>query len=200
MGLVDALLVFRWVVGGIFLAAGVAKLREPRRRRREAIANYKLLPPSFERMLAVVLPPLEIGVGVGFVTGAWLSLVSVVAAILLLGFSLAVAINLLRGRSEIGCGCFGSQDRPISWWIVGRNVALFAGSVLVGWTTPGPLLTAGGPGDSDKISSVAVDAVLAMVVIGAVLLGLALAQLRTFATFRIVDHDHEVLSRPHVHR
>ena len=40
---------------------------------------------------------------------------------------LAIAINVLRGRTQIDCGCFrNGMKQRISWAMVGRNVLLTA--------------------------------------------------------------------------
>ena len=44
------------------------------------------------------------------------------AAALLSAYALFIGINLLRGRSDIACGCGGSKAL-ISWMMVGRNTA-----------------------------------------------------------------------------
>ena len=43
-----------------------------------------------------------------------------------------MAMNLLRGRSSIDCGC-GGKPTPLSWWLVGRNALLTiaAGSLII---------------------------------------------------------------------
>jgi hypothetical protein len=40
-------------------------------------------------------------------------------------YGTAIAVNLLRGRTRIDCGClgFGPSER-IAWWMVGRNIGL----------------------------------------------------------------------------
>ena len=56
-------------------------------------------------------------------------------ALLLAVYALAMALNLLRGRVYIGCGCSlgGSpaSDTPLSWWLVMRNL-LLSGLALLG--------------------------------------------------------------------
>lgn len=47
------------------------------------------------------------------------------AAVQLIVFAAALAINLRRGRSSIDCGCFGSRLRQgLSAWMVARNLGL----------------------------------------------------------------------------
>ncbi len=92
-----------------------------------AVERYRLLAPAAARAVALSLPPLEALAGLlllhpdsrvaGAATGA---------AILLLVTG-AVAINLLRGRRDIDCGCGapGSAQR-LSWVLVARNTGLLA--------------------------------------------------------------------------
>lgn len=47
------------------------------------------------------------------------------AAFLFVSFALAVGANLLRGRTELRCGCFGATgERRISWAHVAGNACL----------------------------------------------------------------------------
>ena len=55
------------------------------------------------------------------------------AAVLFLIYGAAIAINLLRGRSYIDCGC-GGAAHPLSWGLVVRNAVLAAAALAV--TTP----------------------------------------------------------------
>jgi uncharacterized protein (DUF58 family) len=56
-----------------------------------------------------------------------LRLLAVPAAALLMIFAAAMAINILRGRSHIDCGCGRSQLRqPLHWGMVVRNLLLAA--------------------------------------------------------------------------
>jgi hypothetical protein len=63
-------------------------------------------------------------------------------ASLLLLFALAMAINLLRGRREISCGCDPrGRPQPIRWALVARNVGYAGGVLVIGQAlvTPAPL-------------------------------------------------------------
>jgi hypothetical protein len=47
-----------------------------------------------------------------------------IGAVLLVFYATAIAANLIRGRSELPCGCTGRQSEPISWSLVLRNGGL----------------------------------------------------------------------------
>jgi hypothetical protein len=54
------------------------------------------------------------------------------AVALLVLYSVAIAINLVRGRREIDCGCFGPAARvPLSGGLVARNALLIGAAALV---------------------------------------------------------------------
>ncbi|MEZ4605728.1 MAG: MauE/DoxX family redox-associated membrane protein [Deinococcales bacterium] len=50
---------------------------------------------------------------------------ALIAALILI-FSLAIAINLLRHNADIDCGCFGSLEQRLSWWLILRNAILLS--------------------------------------------------------------------------
>ncbi|HYT27015.1 MAG TPA: MauE/DoxX family redox-associated membrane protein [Actinomycetota bacterium] len=124
----------RFALAVLFLTAGLAKLSAPAEFAR-AVANYRLLPSGPAGAVATWLPRLEVAAAVLLGLGLATTLAGVVLAGLLLAFTAAVAVNLLRGR-EIDCGCFGSSaPRRITWGTVGRNLAMAAmAGAVVGWS------------------------------------------------------------------
>jgi uncharacterized membrane protein YphA (DoxX/SURF4 family) len=132
----------RLLLGSLFMLAGVAKLRD-RTGFQRAVDRYQLLPASLVGPFAAVLPWTEVAVGAALVVGVAIPLAAGVATVLLVGFAVAVAVNLGRGQ-DIDCGCAGAAGGTrISWWLVARNTALavVAASVAVVTTgrTPVPL-------------------------------------------------------------
>lgn len=131
----SAALVCRFVLATAFVLAGVAKL--PRRREFElAVERYRLLPTLWSRRVARVLPVFELLSG--FLLGV--GLLTVPTAVLLMAalatFTIAVTINLLRGR-RIDCGCFGpAAPERITWWTVVRNLALLGMALVVTLESP----------------------------------------------------------------
>ena len=119
-----------WFLGlGLALLFGVAAAHKLADRQRffAVLKNYDLMPERLVPLagaavvaaevvavLLLVLPPVR-------TLGAWL------AVALLAAYALAIAVNLLRGRTRIDCGCFGfgRHDR-IAWTMVVRNLALVA--------------------------------------------------------------------------
>lgn len=122
--------VCRFVLATIFVLAGTAKLAR-RREFAEAVRNYQLLPVWASEVVSRSLPPGELIVGVLLLLGVAPVPVAAVAAFCLLAFSVAIAMNLLRGR-RIDCGCFGLvADSQLTWSSVGQNALLLSAALLV---------------------------------------------------------------------
>jgi uncharacterized membrane protein YphA (DoxX/SURF4 family) len=114
----------RALVALIFLAAALGKMRHwtvfP-----GVLANYGLLPDTLVAPVADLLPPVEALVGLLLLPGLAAPWPEIGAAVLLLIFAAAMAINLMRGRRDIDCGCFQSAlKQHLTWTLVIRNVVL----------------------------------------------------------------------------
>ena len=105
------------------------------------VQNFRLLPRALVLPFAWALPPLEAAVALGLAVAPWRPLAAAAAAGLLVAFSVAVAINLARGRTTIDCGCFRSDLRQaLSPALLVRNAALVAAAAcLVPGSAGGPL-------------------------------------------------------------
>jgi len=100
------------------------KLGDPVRFQR-ILVDYDLLPPTVSRKLSRALPVIEISIGLGLLVAPMRSFAIVAAGALLLTYTLAMAINIVRGRRDVDCGCHGPQhSQTIGFWSVGRNVIL----------------------------------------------------------------------------
>lgn len=101
------------------------------------VRNFRLLPDGVSRVVAFVLPVVELAVAVGLVIGPWAVPAATVAAALLIVFALALAINVARGRTYIDCGCFRQGlKQPVSWLLVGRNIVLTLAALSVAYLLP----------------------------------------------------------------
>lgn len=108
----------------VFLTAGVSKWRALDTFE-GVVQNFRLLPERAVRPVAYTLPVVELAAAVALLVPASRSFAGWLLAALLCVFTLAVVMNLLRGRREIDCGCFSSElKQTLSWWLVARNVAL----------------------------------------------------------------------------
>ena len=129
------------LAGALILAAIFGSAGPPKLAARDAfagvLANYRLLPEALVVPVALALPCLEILVAVGLLVPPTRSLAAVAAGLLLLLFAAAMAVNLLRGRRDIDCGCaMGRLRERIGWPLVARNLLLAALAFLLASGTP----------------------------------------------------------------
>jgi len=61
----------------------------------------------------------------------------ILGSLLLLAYAIAILINLIRGRTWMDCGCMGSGGEGLSYWLVIRNLAMFAALLIVLLPTTG---------------------------------------------------------------
>jgi methylamine utilization protein MauE len=125
----------------LFLVAAGHKLRDLGRFR-ATLADYRLLPASAVSLAAGLVALVEVAVAALLVTPGARSAGLGAAATLLVVYAGAVGVNLARGRRDIDCGCAGpAARRPISGWLVARNVGIafvaLAGLAPVGARTLG---------------------------------------------------------------
>lgn len=120
----------RFGLATIFVLGGVAKLGR-RSEFADAVRNYRLLPRGASEFVSRTLPAAELLVGVLLLLGLEKVAVAAVSALCLVTFTVAITVNLLRGR-RIDCGCFGlATESHLSWFSVGRNALLLSVALLV---------------------------------------------------------------------
>lgn len=116
----------RLTLAAVFGMAAVLKLRALEEFV-GVVHNYRLLPEALVRPVAYLLPPFEGMVAIGLLIEPTRPYAAAGAAVLLVLFTIAMGINLARGRRNIDCGCFASTlKQRLSWGLVGRNAVLLA--------------------------------------------------------------------------
>jgi hypothetical protein len=116
-------LAIRVLLALVFLSAAIGKISH-RLAFQGVVANYRLLPEIVVPTFALLLPLVEAAVAGAllFAPPYW---PEVSAGLLLIVFAAAMAINILRGRRHIDCGCFQSAlKQTLSWTLVARNAGL----------------------------------------------------------------------------
>ncbi|MDQ3945781.1 MAG: redoxin domain-containing protein [Actinomycetota bacterium] len=126
---VELTLAARLILAGVFATAGLGKVAD--RSGAQRVLGEFGLPGVLGRALSVALPGAELAVAFALIPAST-SRVGAAGALTLLGaFSLAVAVNLARGRTP-DCHCFGQvHTRPIGAGTLARNAVLGAASALV---------------------------------------------------------------------
>lgn len=111
----------------LFLVAAAHKLGDAGRFA-ATLVEYRLLPARSVPLVARLVPAAEVAVAVAL--GGRRAAGLLAAAGMLLLYAGAIGINLARGRRHIDCGCAGpATRRPISGWLVARNLALAAAAL-----------------------------------------------------------------------
>jgi len=132
------------------------------------VRNFRLLPEAASRVVARALPVLELTIAVGLIVRPLTPSAAVAAAGLLVIFALALAINVVRGRTAIDCGCLRQGlKQPVSWWLVGRNLVLAGLALVVAAVLP----RVGEAGLIDITTGIMAGATAMLIYFGASLLG-----------------------------
>lgn len=113
-------LCIRWMLAVVFAVALAHKLSSPT----SFVATmkaYQLLPAGLAVLVGYVLIAVELSIALALILDTRSG--SVAAAGLLSVYTLAIVINLIRGRRDIDCGCSGPYLRQsLSGWLVVRNL------------------------------------------------------------------------------
>jgi Methylamine utilisation protein MauE len=122
----------------LFAGAAWGKFQSPLRMK-GIIDNYQVLPFKVSTRFVIILASIELLIALAVLLPVSRQWGALMAAVLLVGYGGAVAVNLLRGRTDFDCGCsgpaarhsLGSVGTPLLW----RNTAL----VLVAGLAMAPL-------------------------------------------------------------
>ena len=110
------LLVFRLVVGGMFIWAGVSKIIDPLEFAQN-IANYRVFPQGISFFLALVLPWIEVICGVSLILGIFRYASALLLSGLLAVFLVLITVTIIRGI-DIDCGCFGDLSGKVDYKLI----------------------------------------------------------------------------------
>jgi uncharacterized membrane protein YphA (DoxX/SURF4 family) len=116
------LVLFRIVLGGLFVYAGVAKALEPLDFAQN-IRNYRLVGQELSFIAAVVLPWLEVLAGLALSAGVWTRASSLLISGLLVFFIALTVVTIVRGL-DVDCGCFGALSRKAGLGVILEDVAM----------------------------------------------------------------------------
>jgi hypothetical protein len=98
------------------------------------VRDYRLLPDHLARPAAGMVVVAETALALGWLSGAMASLTAMLTACMFSVYGAAIAVNLLRGRVHISCGCglgeAANGGQLLSWTLVLRN-AVLAGLALL---------------------------------------------------------------------
>ena len=127
-------IIARLILGLIFIYASMDKIAHPAAFAKD-IYNYQILPEGLINLTAMVLPWLELILGIFLVVGLFREGTAWIATLLLIVFFGAMVFNLARGL-DIHCGCFhtsaqGTDGAPMAWYVFRDSLFLIPALYLL---------------------------------------------------------------------
>jgi len=126
-------IITRLFLGFLFLYSALDKILYPAKFA-EVIYNYRLLPVELLNICAMIVPWIEITIGITLLLGVWVT----ASALLLSGLTI-VFIGLLlsaivRGLN-IECGCFSldAEGSLVSWKRIFEDILILIGGIFLIW-------------------------------------------------------------------
>lgn len=116
------LLLFRLIVGGVFVWAGALKIADPLEFAR-SIMNFRVVTPGPAFVVALVLPWVEFLSGAFLIIGVLKRSGALLISLMLAGFIGLVGLALGRGI-DTSCGCFGSLSRRADFSLILADAVL----------------------------------------------------------------------------
>ena len=136
----------RVVLAGIFLLSSIGKLVDLERYSVDAVYNFGILPVepvNIARFFGLVMPFIELLVGLGLLFGVLTRLSSLGASLMSLAFFISKAIVLSQGRT-IECGCFGAVVDTLASVTIYMDVPMMVFGLIVMFSTNRHWLAIGG--------------------------------------------------------
>lgn len=132
-------LAVRLIPAAVLLWAGMAKALDPQGSVL-AVGAYEVLPTPLVRVVAALLPWVEIALAVLLVLGLFVRFAGIATAVLAAMFVAAMSQAKARGL-EIDCGCFGGggPGAGVSGWDIARDVPIVLAGVYLAARPHGPL-------------------------------------------------------------
>lgn len=121
----------RLILGVVFVIASVDKIIHPAAFAK-AIYNYQILPDAFINLTAIILPWLELLLGILLIWGLWLPGAALLTNLLLLVFFGALLFNVARGL-DVHCGCFSTSTEgtpATAWYLIRDTIFVVLGCYL----------------------------------------------------------------------
>lgn len=130
-GLLGSSLALRVYLGAVFLAACWYKIADPGAFAL-SIATYDILPAAWVHPLALLLPWIELVIGLTLIAGFWTRASALAIAGMMILFIAALAIALANDL-QLSCGCFASAEAgdEINAGTLVRDLLWLSGALFV---------------------------------------------------------------------
>ena len=122
-------LIIRLLLGAMWVWASLDKIQNPAQFARD-VANYHVMPFGLENLSAIVVPWLELLIGIGLIIGVMVDGAAIVSLSLMLLFIVLISQAILRGFN-IECGCGLKEGQLVGWGKILENIVFLGGSYLV---------------------------------------------------------------------
>ncbi len=124
-------IIIRMILGFLFIYAALDKVYFPPKFA-EVIYNYRLLPVELLNICAIIVPWIEIFIGLSLLLGIFVD----VSALLLSGitvFFIVMIISAIARGLNIECGCFSldTEGSLVSWKRVIEDIFILAGGIYL---------------------------------------------------------------------
>ena len=123
------IVITRIILGAVFLWASLGKILDPADFAR-SISNFHIVPFGIENIVALILPWLELFIGMGLILGIMVDGSVQISAILLIMFILMIGQAMLRGFN-IECGCGLKEGEMIGLNKILENLVFLGGAYIV---------------------------------------------------------------------
>jgi uncharacterized membrane protein YphA (DoxX/SURF4 family) len=123
------IILIRILLGAIFIYASYDKILDPGKFARD-IANYHIVPFGLENIIALIIPWLELLIGIGLIIGVMVDGAALISGGLLALFIVLIAQAILRGF-DIECGCALKEGQLVGWDKILENLVFLGASFLV---------------------------------------------------------------------
>ncbi|MFA6271630.1 MAG: MauE/DoxX family redox-associated membrane protein [Patescibacteria group bacterium] len=123
-----ATLIFRILLGAIFIMAAMSKIPAPDEFM-ATVRGYNILPDPLETWYGYTLPWVELTFGFAVLAGLFTRFSVTIVNLMLLSFMIAILIALYRGGT-LACGCFDSES-ALDWSTYVRDLLFMIMAGLV---------------------------------------------------------------------
>jgi uncharacterized membrane protein YphA (DoxX/SURF4 family) len=121
----------RVILGFIFIYAAIDKIYNPATFAK-VIYHYRVLPVELINLAAIIMPWLELILGIFLVFGLWIKTSSALAGIFTFIFIILMGSAMARGLN-IECGCFSLNPEAslVGWRRILEDILMLAGFIFL---------------------------------------------------------------------
>ena len=126
-------IIIRVILGFLFLYASLDKIIYPSKFA-EVIYNYRLLPVELVNICAILVPWIEVFIGIMLLIGIWVDASAFMLSGITFVFVFLIISAIFRGLN-IECGCFSldAEGSLVSWKRVIEDIFILGGGLYLIW-------------------------------------------------------------------